>query len=189
MGATRTRRGARRGRPPRWPFRPLPRALARPPVLTASGALALALGLGAGLASGAVPGPRAEPADGAVAPASCAETKDAWARAARAQLRLSADDPATLQRGFRDARDALSAVRPPAAVADDWEVVLGYLSAVTEAVEEEAAGAHGAGQDPEAVTAAVAGAMGDLDTAAMTQASDRVTAFLKEDCGTAGEDA
>lgn len=162
--------------------------LARPPALAASGALALALGLGAGLAAGAVAGPEAGP-QGSVAPASCAETKDAWARAAQAQLRLSADEPATLQRGFRDARDALSAVRPPAPVADDWDVVLDYLSTVTDAVEEEVAGAHGAGEDPEAVTAAVASAMGDLDTTAMTAASGRITAFLKEDCGAAGDGA
>jgi hypothetical protein len=143
--------------------------------LAASGALALALGLVVGAGTRDAGGP--PPPSGLAA--TCAEAQGAWARSAASQVRMSAEDPSSLRRGFRDAADALAGVLPPEPVAEDWQSVLDYLTAVAAAVEERAGDAV---EDDDAVTSAVANAMGDLDTAAMTAASDRVTRYLKEDC-------
>jgi len=142
--------------------------------------VALLTGLGAGFASGLVAGPgTSAEGGGTVGPAdACTVVQAAWSRSATLQLGMSVDDPATLRRGFVGARDALVEVHPPAAVAEDWQTVGTYVGTVADEIEAA---------DEADTASAVAGALADLDTAAMTQASDRITTFLKGGCG-AGED-
>jgi len=135
--------------------------------------------MGAGVGLGLLTGPGLATAADAGPPATCAEAQTAWARAAAAQVRMSPDDPQSLRDGFVDARDAVDAVRSPTAVAADWQVIRDYLGTMAEAVE---------GVDGDAaVQAAVKGALGGLDTPAMTQASDRITTYLKGECGASPE--
>lgn len=110
-------------------------------------------------------------------PDACPEVQAAWSRSASLQVEMTADDPATLRRGFVGARDALAEVRPPTEVRDDWRTVATYVGAVAEEIE-----AAGEGE----VASAVARALADLDTQAMTAASNRVTTFLKAGCGANG---
>lgn len=140
--------------------------------------LGVAVGLGSGVLSGGDADAGSSPATVPVEPATCAEAQVAWSRAATAQVSMSADEPRTLRSGFTRARDALAGVRPPDPVVSDWQLVLDYLSTVASAVEE----ADGDG----AVSEAVAGALGTLDTPAMTAASDRVTTYLRGDCAADG---
>ncbi|MFD6134230.1 hypothetical protein [Isoptericola sp. NPDC060257] len=144
--------------------------------LAAAGALSLLLGLGVGVAAGFVAdaGVPAEAVLSAGPPDECPVVQAAWSRAASLQIGMTADDPATLRRGFVGARDALAEVRPPTEVRDDWLTVATYVSVVADEIEA-------AGEDE--VASAVADALADLDTAAMTAASNRVTTFLKAGCG------
>ncbi|MEU2199910.1 hypothetical protein [Isoptericola sp. NPDC019482] len=175
--STRRVAGASRGlvgrlrRPVRGPWR-------RRSSLAAAGAVALLLGLGVGVASGFVweAGAPAEVVLAAGPPDECPVVQAAWSRSASLQVGMTADDPATLERGFVGARDALTEVRPPAEVRDDWITVATYVGAVADEIEAA---------DEGEVAAAVAGALAGLDTEAMTAASNRVTTFLKADCGVA----
>ncbi|MFE5293193.1 hypothetical protein ACFQ8T_13540 [Isoptericola sp. NPDC056618] len=144
--------------------------------LAAAGALSLLLGLGVGVAAGFVAdaGAPAEAVLSAGPPDECPVVQAAWSRAASLQIGMTADDPATLRRGFVGARDALAEVRPPTEVRDDWLTVATYVSVVADEIEA-------AGEDE--VASAVADALANLDTAAMTAASNRVTTFLKAGCG------
>ncbi|WP_188521786.1 hypothetical protein [Isoptericola cucumis] len=187
MGTTRTRRDERRRRAPRGLRRPLPPGWSRPAPLAASGAVSLLLGVAVGLGSGVLGDAGGAAASGEasaavpVEPATCAEAQVAWSRAATAQVAMSADQPRTLRTGFTRARDALAAVRPPEPVVADWQVVLDYLSTVATAVEKAD------GDDD--VPGAVAGALESLDTPAMSAASDRVTTYLRDDCGASSDGA
>ncbi|SKC75059.1 hypothetical protein SAMN04324258_3361 [Krasilnikoviella flava] len=157
----------------------MPGAWRRPSSLAAVGAVALLTGLGAGVASDllADDGVSAQGAALAGPADECAVVQAAWSRSATLQLGMSADDPATLRRGFVGARDALVDVRPPTAVQDDWRTVTAYVGTVADEIELA---------DEDDVSSAVAEALAGLDTAAMTAASNRVTTFLKEGCAEAG---
>ncbi|MFD6179302.1 MULTISPECIES: hypothetical protein [unclassified Isoptericola] len=132
-------------------------------------------GIGAGFASGLLPGA----ADDAALPDGpadeCAVVQAAWSQSASLQVGMRVDDPASLRHGFVGARDALAGVRPPDAVLADWRTVTDYVGTVADTVEAA---------DEADVAAAVASAIAELDTTAMTQASNRVTTFLKDGCGT-----
>jgi hypothetical protein len=160
---------------PRALARPVPGAWRRRSSLVAAGALALMTGLGAGFATGLVP---TDP-DGVALPDGpadeCAVVQAAWSQSASLQVGMSVDDPASLRHGFVGARDALAGVRPPDDVLEDWRTVTDYVGTVADTVEAA---------DEGDVAAAVASAIAELDTAAMTQASNRVTTFLKDGCGT-----
>ncbi|MCK9792929.1 hypothetical protein M1843_04095 [Isoptericola sp. 4D.3] len=149
----------------------------RPTSLAAAGALSLAAGLGAGFASGLVTGPAVSATAGLPSgpPDECAVVQAAWSRSASLQIGMSVDEPDTLRRGFLGARDALAEVRPPDAVLDDWQTVTTYVGTVADTIEEA---------DQGEVASAVASALAELDTGAMTAASDRVTTFLKAGCST-----
>ncbi|MEL7977213.1 hypothetical protein AAG589_15215 [Isoptericola sp. F-RaC21] len=171
--------------PSRGPFgrlrRPVPGPWRRPVSLAAAGALALLAGLGAGFASGVVSdrGAPAAVVDLTGPPDECPVVQAAWSRSAALQVEMTADDPATLRRGFLGARDALADAVPPAAVRDDWQTVATYVGTVADRIEQA---------DEDDVAAAVAGALAALDTEAMTAASNRVTTFLKDGCGAADAD-
>ncbi|MFC7879038.1 hypothetical protein [Isoptericola sp. NPDC057391] len=156
--------------------RPVPGAWRRHSSFAAAGAVALLLGLGVGLASGFVAdaGAPAEAVLAAGPPDECPVVQAAWSQSASLQVGMTADDPATLRRGFVGARDALAEVTPPAEVRDDWLVVATYVGTVADEIEAA---------DEGQVASAVAHALADLDTAAMTAASNRVTTFLKDGCG------
>jgi hypothetical protein len=109
-------------------------------------------------------------------PQQCAAIQAAWTDWAAAQVGMTADEPATLVQGFVGARDALDGVPVPSGVAADWAVVVTYVGTVAAAVESVDAA------DGAAVTAAVGEAIAGLDTAAATQATARVTAYLKDGC-------
>ncbi|MFE5309654.1 hypothetical protein [Isoptericola sp. NPDC056605] len=156
--------------------RPVPGIWRRRSSFAAAGAVALLLGMGVGVASGFVAdaGAPAEAVLAAGPPDECPVVQAAWSRSASLQVEMTADDPATLRRGFVGARDALAEVRPPTEVRDDWLTVATYVGAVADEIE-----AAGEGE----VATAVAEALAELDTPAMTAASNRVTTFLKDDCG------
>jgi hypothetical protein len=160
----------------------VPGAWRRRSSLAAAGALALMAGLGAGFASGLVADAGGAAEDDVLAgpPDECAVVQAAWSRSATLQLGMSADDPATLRRGFVGARDALADVRPPTAVRDDWRTVTAYVGTVADEIEL-------VGEDK--VSATVAEALAGLDTSAMTAASNRVTTFLKDGCAEPGASA
>ncbi|MGF0115434.1 hypothetical protein ACQFYA_03790 [Promicromonospora sp. Marseille-Q5078] len=172
MRASRTRAPARR----RGVMGPVPGAWRRRSTLAAAGAVALLTGLGAGFASGLGAGSDATAeGDGTVGPADpCTVVQAAWSRSATLQLGMSVDDPATLRRGFVGARDALAEVHPPAAVAEDWQTVGSYVGTVADEIEDA---------DEADTASTVAETLADLDTSAMTQASNRITTFLKDGCG------
>ncbi|MGW8567506.1 hypothetical protein [Isoptericola sp. NPDC055881] len=169
MKASRTRA---RGLPRAW-SRPVPGPWRRRSTLAAAGAVALLAGLGAGFATGLVPGSGDDALPDGPADA-CGVVQAAWSRSASLQVGMTVDDPESLRHGFVGARDALADVRPPDAVAADWRTVTSYVGTVADAVESA---------DEDDVAAAVASAIATLDTDAMTQASDRITTFLKDDCG------
>ncbi|WP_344246742.1 hypothetical protein [Isoptericola hypogeus] len=176
MRATRTRRGARRRGAPRGLRRPLPPGWARRSSLAASAAVGLLLGVATGLGVDVLGGgspPDARP-EVSVEPATCAQAQVAWSRAAAAQVAMSGDDPGTLRRGFVEASAALTTASPPEPVAADWRTVSDYLAAVAAALEDVKGDSE--------VTGAVAGALDELDTPAMTAAFDRVTRYLKAGC-------
>ncbi|HWV77963.1 MAG TPA: hypothetical protein VN027_11705 [Isoptericola sp.] len=154
----------------------MPRPWRRRSSLAAAGAVALLLGLGVGVASGFVwqAGAPAEALLEAGPPDECPVVQAAWSRSASLQVGMTADDPATLRRGFVGARDALAEARPPAEVRDDWLTVATYVGEVADEIEAA---------DEDEVATAVAEALAGLDTQAMTAASNRVTTFLKADCG------
>ncbi|PZR52585.1 hypothetical protein DNL40_10705, partial [Xylanimonas oleitrophica] len=152
----------------------VPRLLDRRTVLVAATVVALLAGVGTGAVVSLL-GPD-DPAVVAATPEHCAAAQTAWTQSAAQQVRMDAADPATLRSGFLGARDALAAATPPPAVADDWGTVQRYVGTVATAVE----GVDAA--DPAAVEAAVAEALGGLDTAAMTAAAGHVTAYLKAGC-------
>lgn len=154
----------------------MPGAWRRRSSFAGAGAVALLLGMGVGVASGFVAdaGAPAEVVLAAGPPDECPVVRAAWSKSASLQIGMTADDPATLRRGFVGARDALADVRPPTEVRDDWLTVATYVGTVADEIEA-------AGEDE--VASAVADALADLDTAAMTAASNRVTTFLKDGCG------
>jgi len=156
--------------------RPVPGAWRRTSSLAAAGALALITGVGTGLASGVVAdaGAPAEVDLLSGPPDECPVVQAAWSRSASLQLGLSADDPATLRRGFVGAHEALASVHPPPAVREDWLTVLTYVGTVAEEVE---------GADEADLPAVVGETLSRLDTAGMTAASERVTTYLKAGCG------
>lgn len=148
-------------------------------MLAASGAVALLAGLGTGVLTGSVAGADAVAGVADGPPVTCAEAQQAWAQAASAQVTMSSEDPQSLRQGFVAARDAVVTVSPPTAIVDEWEVVGEYLATVAQAVEAAGGDAY--------VQVAVKEALSDLDTTAMTQASDKVTTYLKAGCGASEE--
>ncbi|MDO8143368.1 hypothetical protein [Isoptericola sp. 178] len=141
-------------------------------------AAALIAGVGAGAGFDAVSGPGGGSEANATllttAPETCAAAQVAWSRAAAAQVQMDLESPKSLRTGFVAARNALTGLTPPAEVAADWSTVATYVTVVADAAEEAEASD---------VEAAVAGAMAELDTAAMAAASERVTKHLASDCG------
>lgn len=153
----------------------VPRLLDRRLALVAAAVLALGVGVG----SGAVTDLLAHDPGGDVPPTTpqqCTAIQAAWTDSAAAQVGMTADDPATLVEGFLGARDALEGAPAPSGVAKDWAFVVTYLDTVA-AAAESVDPADGA-----AVTAAVGAAIAGLDTPAVTEASARVTAYLKAGC-------
>ncbi|PRZ09491.1 hypothetical protein BCE75_102204 [Isoptericola sp. CG 20/1183] len=150
---------------------------ARRATLFVAGAAALLAGVGAGAAVDLVRGGAETSTDVAtaavVSPEVCAAAQVAWSRAASAQVRMDAESPRSLRTGFVGARDYLSKVDPPAAVITDWATVLTYVTAAADAAQEAEDGEVGE---------AVAGALQEHDTAAMTAASQRITDYLGADC-------
>jgi|GEM_PF-5689779 len=149
----------------------------RSTLLGATG-LSLVAGVGVAAALDAVTGPAEPVATDATAvvaaPEVCAPAQVAWSRAAAAQVQMDVESPASLRKGFGTAREALAAVTPPDAVATEWATVSDYVSTMAEATAEAEDGQ---------VEAAAAEALATLDTAAMTTASEQVTAYLADDCG------
>lgn len=148
----------------------------RPPMLVATAAVALLVGVACGMGYDVVRGGAATDDDVAppTTPQACAVTQVAWARSANAQVAMSAEKPDTLVAGFAGARDALAGVQPPAAIAADWSTVVTYVNEVAKAVDEV--------EDEADVEGAVVAALSRLDTPGMTEAAQRITAYLKADC-------
>jgi hypothetical protein len=127
-------------------------------------------------AAAAAEGDPAAPVDPAVDTSFCAGTEAAWAAANTAQVSMSVDHPRTLVTGFENARVALTSVEPPADVAADWKTVTSYVSTAAKAL------AKADSDSPKEIVKALDDAGKDLDTAAMTAASARVTAYLDTTC-------
>lgn len=75
------------------------------------------------------------------------------------------EDPTSAE--FGAALDRIRAMDPPAEIADDWEQLVSALDGF-ENIDLE-------NPDPDALA--------DLDTEAMQEASDRVDAYMKDECG------
>lgn len=157
---------------------------ARRTTLVVAAGAALAAGIGAGAGLDLIRGSAGAASDVAtaavVSPEVCAAAQVAWSRAASAQVRMDAESPKSLRTGFVGARDNLSKVDPPAAVITDWATVLTYVTAAADAAQEA--------EDDE-VAEAVAGALQQHDTEAMTAASQRITDYLGTDCAPDAPDA
>jgi hypothetical protein len=148
---------------------------ARRPVLAGTAAVALLAGIASGLGYDVVTRPAADESVAPPAtPQACAVAQVAWTKSANAQVRMSAEEPRTLVSGFVDAREALVGVQPPAAIAGDWSIVVRYVDEVAKAVDDV--------KDEAQIESAVVETMGRLDTAGMTAAAQRITAYLKADC-------
>lgn len=106
----------------------------------------------------------------------CRDAEVAWGDAAKAQVNLSVEHPATLVAGFTSARDTLAAAEPPSAIAQDWNVVTTYLTMIADAVE--AAGAD----DPGELARSIDRVGRRIDTSALTRSSQRVTEFFQAGC-------
>jgi hypothetical protein len=106
----------------------------------------------------------------------CREAEVAWGAAAKAQVNLSVEHPEDLVAGFTTARDTLTGATPPAAVAADWAVVTTYLTMIAD--EVEVAGADDTGE----LSRAIDRVGRRIDTAALMQASQRVTEFFRAGC-------
>ena len=77
----------------------------------------------------------------------------------------SIDDPTSDQ--FSEALDRIRSMDPPAEIADDWEQLVSALDGLEDIDLEN--------PDPEALAG--------FDTEAMQEASDRVDAYMSEECG------
>lgn len=106
----------------------------------------------------------------------CVAAGRAWGDAAKAQLDVSVEHPEGLVAGFTTARDTLAGAEPPGAIARDWDVVSTYTAMIADAVE--AAGA----QDRAELARSLDRVGRRIDTAALTDASQRVTEFLQAGC-------
>ena len=150
---------------------------ARRPTLFVATGVALVAGIGAAAGVDLIRGDAQGSSDVAtaavVSPEVCASAQVAWSRAASAQVQMDAESPKSLRTGFVGARDNLSKVDPPGAVITDWATVLTYVTAAADAAQ--------AAEDDE-VEEAVAGALQEHDTEAMTAASQRITEYLGADC-------
>jgi hypothetical protein len=117
--------------------------------------------------------PTAAPAEGE---ASCADLQAAWNETNKALVDLSPQHPRALVHSFRTAAKAMVSVEPPAAVADAWGDMTGYLDTVDEALQEVEA------DDAAAVSAAVEEAVDADDTATATAASKGITTYISGGC-------
>lgn len=162
--------------PSRWRRRlAVPGVLDSRLALVAAVTLGLLAGAGAG-AAGSMLRDDASPAPAAASPQECAAAQVAWTESAARQATMELEKPETLRNGFVGASLALAHTAPPAPIAKDWNAVKSYLDAVAAPLEDIDPA------DSEAVTAAVGGALAQLDTQAATAASARVTAYLKSSC-------
>jgi len=121
-------------------------------------------------------GATADPAAGTGVDPVCREAEVAWGAAAKAQVNLSVEHPEALVAGFTTARDTLAGATPPQAVARDWAVVTTYLTMIAD--EVEVVGADDTGE----LSRAIDRVGRQIDTAALTQASQRVTEFFRAGC-------
>jgi hypothetical protein len=126
--------------------------------------------------------PSAAPApSGSASPqgaASCADLQVAWSATNRALVDLSPEHPRSLVASFREAHRSITSVEPPDDVAPAWTEMREYLTSAVDALADVDA------DDPGAVTTAVSGALSADDTARATAASEDITAYLAESCGT-----
>lgn len=161
------------------PRRPATGFFARRAALVAAAGVALVAGVGSGAGLDVIGRATGTSSDAAtavvVSPQVCAAAQVAWSRAASAQVRMDVESPRSLRTGFVGARDALSVVDPPGAVITEWATVLTYVTTAADAAQ---------GVENDEVEDAVAGALEELDTAAMTAASQRITDYLGSDCTT-----
>lgn len=151
----------------------VPRLLDKPLVLVLAAVVALGGGLGAGWVLDQAGGAEELPP---TSPQACATAQLSWAQSNNAQASMNGEDPATLRNGFIQSRDALDGVDAPAAVAEDWVTVVGFVSAAAGAVE---------GIDPadsEGVVAALNGVGPSLDQQEMIAASKRISTYLESGC-------
>ncbi|MCF4119567.1 hypothetical protein L1785_01065 [Antribacter sp. KLBMP9083] len=151
----------------------VPRLLDKPLVLVLAALVALGGGLGAGWVLDQAGGAEELPA---ASPQACATAQLSWAQSNNAQASMNGEDPATLRNGFIQSRNALDGVNPPAAVAEDWGTVVGFVTAAAGAVE---------GIDPadsEGVVAALNSVGPSLDQQEMIAASKRISTYLESGC-------
>jgi hypothetical protein len=111
------------------------------------------------------------------AAASCADLQAAWSATNRALVDLSPEHPRSLVASFREAHRSITSVEPPADVAPAWAEMREYLTSAVDALADVDV------DDPGAVTTAVSGALSADDTARATAASEDITAYLAESCG------
>ncbi|MFP3714599.1 hypothetical protein [Puerhibacterium sp. TATVAM-FAB25] len=117
--------------------------------------------------------PTASPAEGEAA---CADLQAAWNETNKALVDLSPQHPRALVHSFRTAAKAMASVEPPAAVADAWGDMTGYLDTVDGALQEVEA------DDAAAVSQAVEEAVDADDTTTATAASKDITAYISGGC-------
>lgn len=123
------------------------------------------------------PSPSAEPSEGAVDAERCAELQTAWAATNRALVDLSPEHPRALVESFRSGHRAVTSAEPTEEVAPAWTTMANYLRDAVVAfddVDED---------DVNAVSTAMADAIGADDTARATAAAKDVTAYLNTTCG------
>lgn len=106
----------------------------------------------------------------------CVPASEAWAQSAKAQVDVSLAHPRSVVTGFTTAREALASVEPPDAVVEDWTLVRNYVTEIADAVEETGT------DDPVRLGKAIDSVGDDIDTAALTAASGRVTSYFQDGC-------
>ena len=153
----------------------VPRRLDRRLAVVVATAAALVAGVGAG-AAGSLLGEGSPAQVAAASPEVCAAAQVAWTTSAARQAGMLPEQPETLRTGFVGASLALADVEPPPAIAEDWGAVKSYLDEVAAPLGDVDPG------DSETITDVVADALARLDTAAVTAAAARVTAYLKSSC-------
>lgn len=177
-GTSRKGKGRGAAAPPKG-VRRLVRRLGVPPffdkklVLGATALVALGGGLASGWAMETLEAPEELPP---TTPQQCATAQLAWAQANNSLATLNQEDPPTLRYGFVDARDDLTGVTPPPAVAEDWATVFTFVSTAA-GVLEQVDPADGTG-----LVAALDEIGPQLRQQEMQQASVRISAYLSADC-------
>lgn len=108
--------------------------------------------------------------------ATCPDLQAAWSETNKALVTLDPEHPRALVASLRSADRAVSSVTPPAAVAESWEAMAGYLRRVTGALQDV---------DPDdgaAVSSAMTHTVTADDTARVTRAHEQVTDFIAGGC-------